>query len=333
MHTDRLRRTIAVVTSAAVLASLSVASVATPASAAKPKCFGKPATIVGTNKGERIVGTNKRDIIVAKGGADRIFGRGGNDLICGGGGADRIVGGPGIDKLLGNSGPDRLFGGPGPDRLFAGVGSDLLSGGPGRDVLDGGRGTDRCFQNLGTGPVVRCELPAPPPPAAPPPPEPPTLVIAYSDLNGNHGFDAGDVMISKIVDTVEDGVPSKGDSILMGRYPTSTNPGPADFADWGVKSHEIADIGQADLTEVRVTTTIGGTHWWWSDSPDPDQYDEYSEWITVESDFEDKVGTGVQDSLELLAGSPSQPTKEILETSAPGPGDDRFIDVEFYFTP
>ena len=54
MGRSMLRRTGALLCSAAVLASLTVATVASPASAAKPKSQGKVATIVGTAKGEVI---------------------------------------------------------------------------------------------------------------------------------------------------------------------------------------------------------------------------------------------------------------------------------------
>jgi hypothetical protein len=324
MHVSRLRRTLAIITAAALLASLTAATVAAPASAAKPKCQGKTATIVGTRKGEVIRGTAKRDIIVAKGGNDRIYGRGGNDIICAGGGNDRVFGGRGIDRLWGQSGHDRLYGNAGPD---------FLAGQVGNDTLVGGIGVDTCFQGTGSGPVVRCERPAPPPPPGPSLiPLTGILAVAYSDIDGLDGYSTGDVMINEIVDTNGDGVPSKGDTIVMGRYPTSTNPGPGDFADWGVKSHVVDVVLTADQTEVTVMSTIGATHWWWSDSPNPSEYDEYAEWLVEESDFEDKVGASVADSVDVHTGSPSQPVAPILDPGTLGlSGDDRFIDVELHY--
>ena len=138
---------------------------ALPAAAA-PTCFGKRATIVGTNRDPlklvELKGTPRRDVIVGLGGWDHIVGRGGDDLICAGGGDDFVMGGPGDDKIMGQGGieeisgglghdriwggrgpADALFGGRGNDRLFGGPGAaDDLRGGPGDDVMNGGRGRD-----------------------------------------------------------------------------------------------------------------------------------------------------------------------------------------------
>jgi Ca2+-binding RTX toxin-like protein len=109
---------------------------ALPAEAA-PRCFGKAATIMGTNKGERLRGTRGNDVIVA---------RGGNDLINSGGGKDRICGGSGDDVLLAGPGKDRLDGGQGIfDRASfsfsaAPVTADLNTGiaiGEGSDTMAG----------------------------------------------------------------------------------------------------------------------------------------------------------------------------------------------------
>ena len=133
---------------------------------AAPTCFGKRATIVGTNRDDRrpveLKGTRGNDVIVGLRGIDYIDAGGGDDLICAGGGDDYIKGGPGddkvkgqgsIDDIWGGGGHDRIWGGRGPaellfgergnDRLFGGPGTeDYLFGGPGDDVMDGGRGED-----------------------------------------------------------------------------------------------------------------------------------------------------------------------------------------------
>ena len=92
--------------------------------AAAPRCFGRPATLVGTPGNDTLRGTAGNDVIVALAGNDRIDGRGGNDRICAG---------------------------PGRDTLHGGPGNDRLDGGPGTDVLNGGAGRDRCV----TGEVTR----------------------------------------------------------------------------------------------------------------------------------------------------------------------------------
>ena len=152
----------------AVAVALTVGSVVAPAypAAAAPTCFGKRATIVGTNRDEsrpvELKGTPGNDVIVGLRGYDYIDARGGVDLICAGEGDDEIYAGPGNDKIrgegdidfvLGGGGHDSIWGGAGPaddlrgergnDRLFGGPGSDdWLVGGPGDDVMNGGRGRD-----------------------------------------------------------------------------------------------------------------------------------------------------------------------------------------------
>jgi hypothetical protein len=188
----RLRRTVALIASAALLASLTASTVAAPTSAATPKCRGFVATIVGTKGPDVLVGTARRDVIVGRGGNDVINGRGGNDIICGGPGADRLIGKGGRDFLFGNGGSDRLSGGVGNDRLFGGVGNDRLYGQVGSDLLGGGPGTDTCYQGQGPGRAVSCELPAAPPPPAPAPPPPPP-----PDTDGDGIIDANDACPNK----------------------------------------------------------------------------------------------------------------------------------------
>jgi Ca2+-binding RTX toxin-like protein len=148
---------------ALVVVGSTVVTVA-PAAAAR-SCFGRTATIVGTNRDPRkpveIKGTSGDDVIVGLDGWDIITGRGGDDLICTGGGDDYIKAGPGRDKvrghggfdtILGGGGADRMWGGGNTDALLGGAGADRmfgeagpqdsLIGGPGDDHMDGGRGYD-----------------------------------------------------------------------------------------------------------------------------------------------------------------------------------------------
>jgi Ca2+-binding RTX toxin-like protein len=122
-------------------ASLVLLGVA-PASAA-PRCFGKPATIVGTRKSDFIKGTAGNDVIVGLGGSDHIVGKGGIDRICGGDGSDQeLVGGPGRDWIFGGAKYDSISGGKGSDILKGGSGLDDMSGDADRDSLFGGPGAD-----------------------------------------------------------------------------------------------------------------------------------------------------------------------------------------------
>jgi RTX calcium-binding nonapeptide repeat (4 copies) len=84
-----------------VLAVLPEVAMAKP-----PRCFGVPATKVGTARAETIVGTPRRDVIVGKGGKDAILGRGGRDLICAGRGSDLVDGMAGRDRVKGGAGQD-----------------------------------------------------------------------------------------------------------------------------------------------------------------------------------------------------------------------------------
>jgi Ca2+-binding RTX toxin-like protein len=323
MRTSRFRRTLALLAGAALLAGLAAATVAAPASAAKPRCAGKVATIVGTAKGEVIRGTQKADVIVAKGGNDIVYGRGGNDTICGGPGNDRILGAGGNDLLLGQGRRDKLYGGPGRDRLLGGPANDRLAGGPGNDA---------CLQGSGTGPRLSCERPVPPVVVPPPPPPPPTLVVAYADANRNHLYDAGDVMIAEIVDTNGTGSVDPGDTINMGQYPTTplaVTPAAIrqTFEDWRVKSHVIATVLSLDAYNVGVTTTGGGTHYWYKDGTGDD--DEYLEFNAFSSDLFDNELPGGNDIVGLDPRSPSQPTSEIYLTGH-GTGDDGVVEIDIY---
>jgi Ca2+-binding RTX toxin-like protein len=95
-----------------------------PAQGVIPKCFGRRATIVGTDRPNRIAGTSGNDVIVALGGSDVIDAKSGHDRICAGRGRDFV------------------FGGRGEDRVAAGGDDDYMTGGSGNDVLDGGGGFD-----------------------------------------------------------------------------------------------------------------------------------------------------------------------------------------------
>jgi Ca2+-binding RTX toxin-like protein len=119
-----------------------------PAQAA-PRCFGKVATIVGTNGNDRINGTNGSDVIAARGGHDLIGGQGGKDFVCAGGGDDEVGGDAGKDKVNGQGGDDLVFGGGGNDLLLGGGSFNVLVGNAGNDKLIGGSSMDFLFGQAG----------------------------------------------------------------------------------------------------------------------------------------------------------------------------------------
>lgn len=109
----------------------------------KATCFGKPATILGTEGRDILEGTSGPDVIIGLGGRDDIDGRGGADLLCSGSGAgsytdDDIIG----ERVRGGSGDDLIDGGPGPNDLSGGSGDDSIKGSSGVDAILGGGGND-----------------------------------------------------------------------------------------------------------------------------------------------------------------------------------------------
>lgn len=127
-----MKKTIVVGTITASLAL--VPAVATAAAPSNDKCFGKAATIIGTNASETLWGTGGQDVIKAYGGDDTIYGLGGNDLICAGSGDDKVFAGKGNDKVWGAGGDDVAFGGDGNDLMFGVWGNDTFFGGAGTDT-------------------------------------------------------------------------------------------------------------------------------------------------------------------------------------------------------
>lgn len=117
----------------ALIAGLS--AIAPAASAATPECFGKKATIVGTNRGETLRGTAGSDVIVGKGGSDLILGKGGSDLICGSGGPDLVRGDGGNDKLNGGPGQDKIYFNSATSGVTVNLLTGRASGGSGNDVI------------------------------------------------------------------------------------------------------------------------------------------------------------------------------------------------------
>ena len=101
-------------------------TVATGASAAAPRCFGRPATLVGTPGNDTLRGTAGNDVIVGLAGHDRIDGRGGNHRICAGPGRDTLRGGPGSDRLDGGPGTDGALRRFGPGSVCKGRGDPVL---------------------------------------------------------------------------------------------------------------------------------------------------------------------------------------------------------------
>ena len=115
----------------------------------RPMCFGKPATIVGTDHRDVINGTPRKDVIASARRRDVIEAqnnrlRHGKDVACGGAGNDKIVGNNERNVLIGGPGNDRIKGGPGDDldRRRQRKPGWQQSGETGRDTLNGTGGDD-----------------------------------------------------------------------------------------------------------------------------------------------------------------------------------------------
>jgi Ca2+-binding RTX toxin-like protein len=126
------------------IAAFSTAAARTAGTAkAAPTCFGRTATITGTQQGEVIRGTSGPDVILAFGGNDSVLSRQGNDFVCSGAGNDTIHGAEGFNRMNGGNGHDYIdgrrgpanivLGGNGPDHVEA---EGKIDGGPGDDILE-----------------------------------------------------------------------------------------------------------------------------------------------------------------------------------------------------
>ena len=106
-----------------------------PATAAnaqdQPTCFGRQATIVGTEGDDNLWGeaTDGPDVIVGLGGRDDINGFDGDDFACGNSGNDRLTDFSGDDHMAGDGGNDEF------NESFT-AGNDVLDGGGGTDTAD-----------------------------------------------------------------------------------------------------------------------------------------------------------------------------------------------------
>ena len=114
-------------TLAALLAVGATLLGAAPGAEAKPRCFGKPATKVGTNGADRLTGSPRKDVIVALGGDDVVQAKSNDDRVCLGNGDDFAGTSRGFDKIEGGDGNDEMHGGGFSGRRDPGDG-DLILG-------------------------------------------------------------------------------------------------------------------------------------------------------------------------------------------------------------
>ncbi len=316
--------------------------------------------IVGTDGNDVIVAKGGADTVRSLEGADVVCAGAGDDSVHGGTGRDELEGGNADDTLIGGKGQDRLRGNAGDDDLDGGLHRDTCFQGSGT----GSRvNCENPFAKPTPAPtpapkapeVAPAPTPTPTPKPTPKPdtdgdgftddvdacpakgdegygvdstgcPNPKVLALAFTDLDGDHAFGSGDVLIAKLVDTNGNRVPSVGDTVRMGRYPTSLTPtGPTDFADWRVTSHPVTGVDVAGTTAVMVRSAAG--YHIWINVAANEIYWEFTTAQGPQAFFPDARAAGVTEAIIVDSGSPSDPATAVPFVTESRPTDDRFIDV------
>ena len=174
------------------------------------------------------------------------------------------------------------------------------------------------------------------------------FAVAYTDIDpSDGGYDPNvDVLISKLVDTNNDGVVSVGDTIEMGQYPKNFNPSfPTDFGNFAVVSHTVDGVINVTSTEVAVLS--GADPFSFISRPDVEQYWEgrqfdchgYSQLLdATDSPGIQAVtmngygaGEGCQSPFPESRSLPDM-TIHLLDTNG-NTADEYFLDVEILITP
>jgi Ca2+-binding RTX toxin-like protein len=290
--------------------------IAAPASAGRrtPKCFGRSATIVGTDRSNELMGTRRADVIVGRGGDDMIFGRGGNDLVCMGGGFDFVFAGGGHDRLSGGKGPNVYFPGRGDDTVRGGRGDFDFVTYEGQDVgleanlglgFINGQGTDaiRDVEGVGGG-------------------EGNDTLHGDDGNNDLWGFGGDDVVNggggSDFLNSGAGNDQMDGGDGFDFLEQLSAHGGPAlgddIFAETGVTLNlsEDTSTGGADVGTDIVRNIEGGTGTLGNDT------------LTGDGQFNELIGFEGNDTIDL--GGAGEPIENGLhDVAVPGPGDDSVI--------
>lgn len=162
---------------------------------------------------------------------------------------------------------------------------------------------------------------------------PDLLAVAFTDMNGNHTYDAGDVLILALVDTSRDGVPSAGDTVIADQYPLDCTA--SGLGNFGVTS---LDATSAQATGGTVVALAGGTTFTWSPigtEPQTGSGVERVVWNVGGLGFnhflqDDTTSQSPSDGLYVPAGdnvlAPDAPIEPVLDCF--DATDDSFLDIQ-----
>lgn len=160
------------------------------------------------------------------------------------------------------------------------------------------------------------------------------LVIAYSNLNGEAGFQEGsaDVLISKLVDFNNDGVASVGDKVITNQYPKDFVG--ATFGNFTVKEHSVTVVFGASVGSVEVICGNRNVFNWNKFSV----IELYIEEAFINNEYRTTViedaynnASGIPDYLIMDPLSPSQPAESLsIDIYSSDRSDDNFLDVDFF---
>ena len=165
--------------------------------------------------------------------------------------------------------------------------------------------------------------------ACTPPPPPPlpegVLAIAYTNVTDDGDYDeADDVLIAKLVDTNEDGVPGAGDTIVTNQYPLSFDRVPQ-FGDFQITTHAVhhVEMDGPDGPGVYAYLSDSWSHWiaWRSES------DVGESWTEIDPTpaplfkqttlTDDHLLFADQDVIDVDSRSPSRPNTQWFALSTP----------------
>lgn len=141
---------------------------------------------------------------------------------------------------------------------------------------------------------------------------------------------SGAVSVAELVDSNGDGIPSAGDTVLMGQYPLDFDA--SGFGSFNKAEHTVEVVEVCDANRwLRVTVDTpsgsfvdffdGGMERFWEHRPNLDN-----------TMLRDGI-TRSTDKIEAEVNSPSEPDPPVdLDRRSVGEGDDHFVDVELDFS-